>query len=71
MTKQSIHDFTHEEKQAALEEAYNIMNPEEELNKIERYVNDRFNQNITPILKSDELEFLFTLAWKALEKSDG
>lgn len=66
MTKQSIHDFTHEEKQAALDEANEIMNPSEKLAEIEKYVNDSFAKNVSPILREDELNLLIYLANKGL-----
>lgn len=69
MKKQSIHDFSYEDKQAALNEANDIMNPKEKLNEIEGYINDCLGRNIAPILRKSELEFLLTLARQSSEVS--
>lgn len=67
MNKQSIHDFTHDEKQAALNEANEIMNPSEKLAEIEKYVNDSFAKGVSPILREHELNLLICLAKKGID----
>lgn len=66
MMKQSIHDFTYEDKQAALDEANILMNPQEKLSEIEKYVESSFKRNVAPILKEDELNLLIYLSKKGL-----
>lgn len=66
MKKQSIHDFTYEDKQAALDEANILMNPQEKLSEIEKYVESSFKRNVSPILKEHELNLLIYLSKKGL-----
>lgn len=66
MKKQSIHDFSYEDKQAALDEANVLMNPHERLSEIEKYVESSFKRNVSPVLKEDELNLLIYLAKKGL-----
>lgn len=69
MKKQTIHDFTHDDKQAALDEANEIMNPSKKLVEIEKYVNDSFAKSVSPILREHELNLLIYLANKGLGDS--
>lgn len=66
MKKQSIHEFSYEDRQAALEEANTLMNPHEKLSEIEKYVANTLKKNVTPILKEDELKLLIYLSKKGL-----
>lgn len=66
MNKKAILEFKKEEKQAALDEANEVMNPAEKLGEIEKYVNDSFKKGVSPILNEHELNLLIYLSIKGL-----
>lgn len=57
-------NYTNEEKQQALDEAHEIMNPEERLDGIKEYINGAIARFTTPILNEEDLSFLVNLAEK-------
>lgn len=63
MTK--YEDLTHEDKQAALDEAHEIMKSDaERLEGIKKYVERTKARYTTPILNEEDLSFLIGLAEK-------
>lgn len=57
-------NYTHAEKQQALNEAHLIMNPEERLVEINKYVNDSLRKHVNPYLNEEDLRFLIRMAYK-------
>lgn len=68
MTK--YEDLTHEDKQAALDTANKIMNPQGYLKELDIYINNSFKKHVNPYLNEDDLKFLVRLAYKGLEESE-
>lgn len=63
MPKEKAKEYTHAEKQKALDEAHEFMKSDaERLADIKKYVASSFKRNINPILNESELEFLIRRA---------